>query len=339
MVEQSSVEATVFKGSKDGSLKESKIRLGPLKGDQVIVKITHSGLCGTDVHYCSVDQGLGHEGAGLVEEVGPDAHTLKKGDRVGFGYLHSSCGHCRQCFVGFETFCPSRVMYGEGDFHLGSLASHTVIREAFLFQTPASIPSEYAAPLQCGGATVFNALETYGTRPTDRVGVIGVGGLGHLAIQFASKMGCEVVVFSGTDSKKKEAMELGAAEFHATKGLSDLTQIVSKPIDCLLVTTSQQPHWGMYQSILAPSATIFPLSVSGGNLVMPYMNMIMRGLRVQGSLVAARAVHLKMLDFAARHGIRPIIETFPLDREGIEGAFARLEGGKMRYRGVLVAKE
>ena len=228
-------------------------------------------------------------------------------------------------------------MYGYGNLHQGSLASHVVWREAFLFRIPDSIASEHAAPLQCGGATVFNALETYGARPTERVGIIGVGGLGHLAIQFASKMGCQVVVFSGTDSKKEEAMKLGATEFYATKGLKELQ--ISKPINRLLVTTSQQPDWAMYQAILAPGATIMPISVSGGNLQMPYMPLIEKGLRVQGSLVAARAIHTKMLEFAAVHGIRPIIETFPLNKKGIEEAFEKLDNGKMRYRGVLVAKE
>lgn len=228
-------------------------------------------------------------------------------------------------------------MYGAGDLDIGSFATHTVWREAFLYKTPDAIPSEYAAPLQCGGATVFNALEMYGTRPTDRVGVIGVGGLGHLAIQFASKMGCEVVVFSGTDSKKEEAMKLGAKEFHATKGLKELK--VTNPIDRLLVTTSAQPDWAMYQAILAPGATIFPLSVSSGNLEIPYMPIMLNGTRIQGSLVAARAIHMKMLQFAAVHGIKPIIETFPMNKKGIEQAFEHLGQGKMRYRGVLVAEE
>lgn len=229
-------------------------------------------------------------------------------------------------------------MYGSGNLDRGSLASHTVWRESFLFKTPDSIPSEYAAPLQCGGATVFNALEMYDTRPTERVGIIGVGGLGHLAIQFASKMGCQVVVFSGTDSKKDEAMKLGATEFHATKGLKELSSSVSKPINRLLVTTSAQPDWAMYQAILAPGATIYPLTVSSGNLSIPYMPIVMNGVRIQGSLVAARAMHIKMLEFAALHGIRPIIETFPMSKGGIERAFERLGKGKMRYRGVLVAE-
>ena len=190
----------------------------------------------------------------------------------------------------------------------------------------------------CGGATVFNALETYNIRPTDRVGVVGVGGLGHLAIQFAASFGCEVVVFSGTDSKKEEAIKLGATEFYATKGAKELA--ISKPIKHLLVTTAQQPDWSIYFNILAPEATVFPLSVDPiGELKVPYMPFLLNGIRVQGSVVAPRAVLWKMLDFAAQHAIRPMINEFPLTREGIEEAFEWLEKGKMRYRGVLVAAQ
>ena len=239
-----------------------------------------------------------------------------------------------------ETFCPHRVMYGTGDFHVGSFASHAVWREAYLFEIPDSIPSEYAAPLMCGGATVFNALEMYGVRPTERVGIIGIGGLGHLAIQFAANMGCEVVVFSGTDSKKEEAMKLGALEFHAmkdVKGPEDIQNI--KPINRLLITTSAKPDYALYSSILAPGATILPLTVAEGNFEFPYMPLILMGIKVQGSVVAPRAIHNKMLEFAAVHHIKPIVEKFPLDKEGIEKAFEHLDHGEMRYRGVLVAEE
>lgn len=266
--------------------------------------------------------------------------VLNRGDRVGFGYLNYSCGRCEQCLTGKETFCPERIMYGMGDFHVGSFASHTVWREAYLFKIPDSISNEYAAPLMCGGATVFNALEMYGVRPTDRVGIIGVGGLGHLAIQFAAKMGCEVVVFSGTDGKKEEAMEFGAREFYAMKGVKSAEDLPNiKPINHLLITTSAKPDYALYTSILAPGATIFPLSVAEGNFEFPYMPMILNGFRVQGSVVAPRAIHNKMMQFAAVHDIKPMIEEFPLNKDGIEKAFEHLDHGEMRYRGVLVAQD
>ena len=231
-------------------------------------------------------------------------------------------------------------MYGLDDFNTGSFASHSVWREAYLFKIPDAIPNEYAAPLMCGGATVFNALEMYGVRPTDRVGIVGVGGLGHLAIQFAANMGCEVVVFSGTERKKEEATKLGALEFYAMKGVKgpeDLQKI--KPINHLLITTSEKPDYSLYASILAPGATIYPLSIAEGNFEFPYLPLLMMGIRVQGTIVAPRAIHNKMLEFAAVHKVKPMIEEYPLSKEGIEKAFEHLDHGEMRYRGVLVAQD
>jgi D-arabinose 1-dehydrogenase-like Zn-dependent alcohol dehydrogenase len=225
-------------------------------------------------------------------------------------------------------------MYGTAELDQGSLATCAVWKADFLFAIPDAIKSEHAAPLMCGGATVFNALQFHDVKSTDRVGIIGVGGLGHLAIQFAAAMGCEVVVFSGTESKKEEATKLGAREFYATKGLQELKV---RPIDHLLVTTSTQPDWSMYLPVMAPSGTIYPLGVSEGDLKMPYMPIIMSGLKIQGSLVAARQILREMLEFAAVHDIKPIIETFPMNVEGVESAFKKLEEGSMRYRGVLVA--
>lgn len=327
------VHFTVFKGGKEGIYEATTHReIGPR---EVLVKLTHSGLCGTDVHYKEADMALGHEGTGTVEELGSEVTTLKKGDRVGWGYLHDACGHCKQCLRGAETFCAERKLYGEADLDQGSMASHGVWKEDFLFKVPDEIASQDAAPLMCGGATVFNALQFHGVKATDRVAVLGVGGLGHLAIQFAAAMGCEVVVFSHSDNKKDEAMKLGAREFVATKGLNEFK--LSKPIDHLLVTTASQPDWNLYLPIMAPSGTIYPLTVSNDELKMPYMGVLMNGLKIQGSLVAAREIHREMLDFAAVHKIKPIVQTFPLSQEGINDAFETLENGNMRYRGVLVA--
>lgn len=223
-------------------------------------------------------------------------------------------------------------MFGYANLDQGSFAHYSIWKADYIFAIPDSIPREFAAPLMCGGATVFNVLKF--AKSTDRVGVIGVGGLGHLAIQFAAKMGCEVTVFSSTDSKKDEAMMLGATEFIATKGVSELA--VSRPIDQLLVTTSVQPNWKQFLPIMAPGATIFPLTVSQDDLTIPYMPILAGELKIQGSVVAARQVQRDMLVFAARHQIKPIIEQFPMTQQGITDCMDRLEGGNMRYRGVLV---
>jgi len=324
---------TVYKGSKDAKIVKSQTTKPDLENDQVLIKITASGLCGTDEHYKEADMALGHEGVGLVEELGPNVKDLKKGDRVGWGYEHNACGRCEKCLTGRETYCPEREMYGMANLDQGSFASHAVWREAFLFKVPDELTDAEAAPLMCGGATVFNALHAYNVRPTDRVGVMGVGGLGHLAIQYAAKMGCDVCVFSGSDNKKDEAMKLGAKEFVAMKGKDEIS--VSRKIDVLLVTTSVSPDWKIMLPVLNTNATIFPLTVSSDDFSFPQMALISNGITVQGSVVAARQVHRDMLAFSALHGIKPINMEFPLTESGIEEAMATLRDGKMRYRGVL----
>ena len=345
------VEFTIFKGSKQGKIIKSTTQK-ELKPDEVLIKVTHSGVCGTDEHFKHTDMALGHEGAGVVEarslqlmrllkliitqEVGSSVKNFRQGDSVGWGYQTGSCGHCKQCLTGHETLCPERQLYGYANHDQGSFSSKAIWKADYIYSIPSSIPREYAAPLMCGGATVFNALHSFNAKTTDRVGIIGVGGLGHLAIQFASKMGYQVVVFSSTDSKKDEALKLGADEFIATKGAKELR--VSGTIDHLLVTTSFQPDWKQFLPIMAPGGTIYPLTISPEDLKIPYMPIVAGELKIQGSLVAARQVHREMLSFAAHHQIRPIIEQFPMTAEGIEESMKKLEDGKIRYRGVIVAQ-
>lgn len=324
---------TVYKGSKGGKIVKSQTTKPDLQDDQVLVRVTASGLCGTDEHYKEADMVLGHEGVGVVEDLGPNVKELKKGDRVGWGYEHNSCGRCEKCLSGRETYCPQREMYGMANLDQGSFASHAVWHESFLFRVPDELSDAEAAPLMCGGATVFNALQEYNVRPTQRVGVMGVGGLGHLAIQYAAKMGCDVVVFSGSDSKKDEAMKLGAKEFVAMKGKDKIE--VSRKVDVLLVTTSASPDWNLMIPVLNTNATIFPLTVADGDFTFPHMGMLANGFTIQGSVVAARKIHRDMLAFSALHGIKPINMEFPLNEQGIEDAMATLRDGKMRYRGVL----
>ena len=277
---------------------------------------------------------LGHEGVGIVEAVGPACHSLKRGDHVGWGYEVDCCGHCIECLQGTETYCPDRAMYGVSNLDQGSFATHAIWRESFLYPIPQGLSDIDAAPLQCGGATTFSALQ--GIEPSDTVGVMGVGGLGHLAIQFAAKMGCHVVVLSGSERKKAEAMKLGAHEFIATKDAKKLE--VSSQINRLLVTAAVPPNWELILPIMAPRSAIYPLSVSSGNLEIPYIGLILQGISVQGSLVAPRHLHRKMLEFAAQHQIKPVVETFPMTEQGIKEAMDKLERGEVTYRAVLIPK-
>lgn len=215
------------------------------------------------------------------------------------------------------------------------MASHIVFRESFTYKLPPEISNGSAAALMCGGATVFNVLDMFNVKPTDRVGIVGIGGLGHLAIQFAAKWGCEVVVFSATEEKREQAMKFGAQEFHATTGLEKFENI--EPINHLLVTTSQQIPWDLYIPIMTLPGTIYPLTVSFEDLKIPYIPFLFSGLRVQASIVAPRVIYRRMLKFAAFHGIGAVSQEYRLDEGGIEQAMGDLREGKMRYRGILCA--
>lgn len=278
---------------------------------------------------------MGHEGVGIVEATGSDVKTMHKGDRVGWGYQTDSCGTCLQCLRGHETYCPDRAIYGQKNTDQGSFATHAVWREAFLHKVPEGMSDEAAAPLQCGGATVYAALQ--GVRPTDTVGILGVGGLGHLAIQFAAKLGCRVVVLSGSDRKREQAMQLGAHKF-IVMGKDQKSEELGDgwTIDRLLVTASAQPAWDTLLPMMSPNSQVYPLTAPSGNLVIPYAPLILQGIRIQGSLVAPRAVHREMLMFAARHNIAPIVEKFPMTVAGITEAMEKLDKGSVHYRAVLI---
>jgi D-arabinose 1-dehydrogenase-like Zn-dependent alcohol dehydrogenase len=278
---------------------------------------------------------LGHEGVGVVQELGPDVKHLKKGDRVGWGYQTNSCGHCIECLDASEIFCKDRAIYGgAASADQGSFATQAVWREAFLHPIPDAMSDEHAAPMQCGGATVYTALQ--GVRPTDTIGIMGFGGLGHLAIQFAASMGCRVVVLSGSDRKRDEATRLGAHRFLAGKDLDSPTGDDGWLLNRLLVTTSAQPDWGKIIPLMAARSDIYPLSVSSGSLEIPYMPLLLKGIGIQGALVASRAVHRRMLEFAAFHKIVPVIEKFPMNEKGIAEAMDRLDKGRIHFRAVLI---
>ncbi|ROV88197.1 hypothetical protein VPNG_10320 [Cytospora leucostoma] len=329
---------TVYKGSESGAaVKSTTTKPDELTGDLVFLRVTASGVCGTDLHYKHTDMALGHEGIGVVEATGPLCKFLKKGDRVGWGYEHDSCGNCRSCLTGMEQYCKGRELYGLSNLDQGSFASHAVWREAYLFKIPDTISDEVAAPFMCGGATVFEAMMAYDSRPTDVMGIIGVGGLGHLAIQFCNAMGAHVIVLSGSERKKDEALSLGAHEFIAIKGKTSIEP--SRLINRLFVTTSAQPDWALLAPILAPGATVYPLSVAGGNFVFPYVPLLLQGITIQGSLVASRHTQNDMLEFVALHGIKPVIQKFPMTEEGVNDALTKLDKGEVHFRAVLIPEE
>jgi D-arabinose 1-dehydrogenase-like Zn-dependent alcohol dehydrogenase len=336
-----SVDFTIFKGSATGDIVESKGTRTP-GPTEVSVKITHCGVCGTDEHYRHVDQGLGHEGVGVITELGsfvpsiaPDFHV---GDRVLMGWFQKFCGQCKNCLRGQENMCASSVMFGTGNQDQGGFGTATTWDVSALFKIPDGIESEMAGPLVCGGATVWQALYAHGAKAGDRVGIMGLGGLGHLAIQFADKMGMEVVVLSSSEAKRDEAIGFGASEFYVTGDAERLKSV--EKLDYMLVTASGTPDQSTYLPLMAPGGIIVLMTVSFDDLHLnPYSLLSGPALSVVGTSIASRQNTKDMLRFAARRGVRPQIERFPLSREGVTEAMQKLRDGKMRYRGVLVGQE
>lgn len=324
---------TVFKGSPSGKVVKAQGGKRELRPQDVVIDVAYSGLCGTDMHYRKADMVLGHEGVGVISQVGSEVKMLKKGDRVGWGYNHDACGYCDPCLQGDDIFCPDRKMYGIKDLDIGGFADRVVLNSQFVHKIPDNVSLRDAAPMQCAGITVYAAIVNAGVKASSRVGVIGIGGLGHLCVQFLHKMGCDVVVFSSSPDKEQQSKELGANEFVATKNNPKLEGI--KPIDFLFVTTSQQPDWNVYFQVMNTDGAIVPLTVNQDDMKHPYFDIVEKQLKITGSLVGKRYTHRKMLEFISRTGVRAIIEELPMTEDGLNTAVERLDKGDVRYRFVL----
>ncbi|KAF2452708.1 chaperonin 10-like protein [Lineolata rhizophorae] len=329
-------EIVVFKGSPSGKpVKTSITSKSNLEPHEVAIRVTHSGICGTDEHYLQIDMVLGHEGVGTVEAVGSGVAEIKIGDRVGFGYVRDGCGHCSWCIQGRYYYCSQSRQFGVSDFNQGSWSNFAIWPETLIQRIPDDITSAEAAALMCAGITGFIPLMRNDVRPTDRVGIVGLGGLGHLATQFASKMGCEVVVFSSSERKRGEAVKLGATEFHPVK---DLETSKPKGIDHLITTTAKHPDWRTFLNFMNPFGKVHLLAASSEDLVIPYTPVLTKELSFHGSCTYTPTEFSKMLEFAARHSIKPLVDQFPMTEEGISEALRKLGSGEIRYRGVVVVQ-
>jgi uncharacterized zinc-type alcohol dehydrogenase-like protein len=237
---------------------------------------------------------------------------------------------CPQCLAGNHNLCAtveSTIIGRHGGF-----ADRVRCNWEWATPLPATIESVSAGPLFCGGITVFNPLVQFGVRPTDRVGVVGIGGLGHLAVQFLNKWGCEVVAFTSTEAKHAEALRLGAHRAVSSKDADGLKQLAGS-LDFILVTANVTLPWELYLGALAPKgrlhfvgAVLEPVPVAAFSLIFGQKSM-------SGSPVGSPATTARMIAFCARHAIAPIIEKFPLSR--VNDALDRLRSGRARYRVVL----
>ncbi|KAK5150712.1 hypothetical protein LTR04_006743 [Oleoguttula sp. CCFEE 6159] len=248
---------------------------------------------------------------------------------------------------GYRQYCAEARGFAYGELDQGAFGDFAMWDETFVYRIPDGISSCEAAPLMCAGASVYEALDAAGTKPSDRIGIVGMGGLGHMALTFADHMGYAVTVFSNSERKMTDATAMGADEFRMLKLPGEYVNLnrataespTHSPINVLLITSNEVPDLGPLLPFLARRATIVLMTIQTKPLLVPYMSFILPGHRIIVSTEASRKNHLAMLEFADRKGIAPLVEEFPMTEAGIKLAFAKLERGEMRYRGVLVAQE
>jgi alcohol/geraniol dehydrogenase (NADP+) len=303
----------------------------------VEIQITHCGMCHTDLHLINNDFGLstyplvpGHEIVGVVSQVGGEATGLKVGRRVGVGWLAGACLVCEQCTAGRDNLCPKWQPTCVG--REGGYATHIRVDSRFAFPIPDDLPSEFAAPLLCGGITVFGPLLRHAVAGPARLGVIGIGGLGHVALQFGRALGCHVIAFSSSASKAAEAKRFGADDFVATAQPGALS-VYASSCDFLLCTVSADLPWADYLQVLRPGGKLCIVGVPDRDLRIPVLPFIIGQQSVVSGCVGSRSEIQIMLEFSARHRIRPQVELFPMNQAN--RALDRLRANQMRYRGVL----
>jgi uncharacterized zinc-type alcohol dehydrogenase-like protein len=290
------------------------------------------------VHLVDGDWGVGrypmvpgHEVVGTVADAGPEVRHLAVGQRVGVGWQRSACLECEWCTSGQENLCPKEVATCVDQ--PGGFAERIRVDGRFAFPIPDALSSEHAAPLLCGGVTVYAPLSRW-VRPSMRVGVVGIGGLGHLALQFARAMGCEVTAISTSPEKEAEARSFGAHRFIATREAKAM-HAAAQSLDFVLSTAFLSPDWKGLLRALRPNGVLCLVGAPDEPLRLEAGAILGRQLSVTTSAIGGRPAIREMLDFAARHAVVPRVQARKLAEA--DAAFAEVRKGQARYRIVLSA--
>ena len=330
-------KAWVAKAPKQAQVLET-VEIGPLGAEEVEVAVEYCGLCHSDVSILNNEWGfsqypaiLGHEVVGRVIALGSSAKGIKIGQRVGVGWNSSSCMHCHQCMSGSHNLCPEVGITTVG--HRGGFASQIRSHWAWTFPLPEKLNAADAGPLLCGGVTVFAPLHMYG-KPTARVGIIGIGGLGHMAVKFAAAYGCDVTAFTSSEKKFDEAKGFGANHVVSTRDSAAIKKLGGS-FDLLISTVNVKLDWDAIISTLAPNGRLHIVGAVMEPIPVSVFPLILQQHCVSGSPAGSPVAIEEMLNFASRHSISPQTEHFPMS--SINEAFGWLESGKASYRIVLDA--
>lgn len=316
-----------------------------LRPHDILIDIKFSGICHSDIHSAHGDWGdgifpmvPGHEIAGIVAAVGTDVTKFAVGDRVGVGCFVDSCGECEYCLRGEEQFCTKGVVatYNSLDYDgnptYGGYSQKIVVTEGFVVRIPDSLNMDVASPLLCAGITTYSPLKHWNAGPGKKVAIVGMGGLGHLAIQYAHAMGAEVTVLSRSMDKKSEALGFGADHYYATGDSATFTSLANR-FDLILNTVSANLDVDAYLSMLRVDGTLVNVGAPGKPDQYSVFSLIMGRRSIAGSLVGGIRETQEMLDFSAEHGIAPQIEVIHSDQ--VDEAYERILRSDVRYRFVI----
>lgn len=320
-----------------GKLQPFEYDPGALGDHDVEIAVEHCGICHSDLSMLHNDWGItqypfvpGHEIIGTIAAKGAHVSNLSVGQRVGLGWHAGYCMTCHSCLSGDHNLCaqPESTIVG----HHGGFAEKVRAKAASVVALPDGLNAQNAGPLFCGGITVFNPLLQYNVSPTAKAAVIGIGGLGHIALQFLRAWGCRVTAFTSSEDKKKEALAMGAHDVLDTKKPSELAAAAGR-FDLILTTVNVKLDWNAYIATLRPKGRLHFLGVPLEPLDINVFPLIANQYSVSGSPVGSPAAIATMLHFAAQHKIEPVIEVFRFDQ--INEALARLASGQAKYRIVL----
>ncbi|GIO44349.1 NAD(P)-dependent alcohol dehydrogenase [Paenibacillus apis] len=329
----------------DKSFRAAEIKRRDLDSHDVLIEIKYAGICHSDIHTAHGEWGPvnyplvpGHEIAGVVTAVGPNVSKYKVNDRVGVGCMVGSCGECENCRNGEEQYClkgniPTYAgvdQYGEPT--QGGYSTHIVVEEDFVLRIPDHIELDVAAPLLCAGITTYSPLKHWGAGPGKKVAVVGMGGLGHMAVKIAHAMGAEVTVLSQTLNKKEDGLRFGADHYYATNDPETFNKLAGH-FDLIINTVSANIDINAYFSLLTLDGTLVIVGAPGEPLSVQVFALSSRRRSFAASMIGGIRQTQEMLDFCAQHDIVPEIEVISADQ--IDEAYERVLSSDVKYRFVI----
>lgn len=312
---------------------------GVLGDEEVEVAVEYCGLCHSDLSMIDNEWGMsayplvpGHEVVGRIVALGSQVKALSKGQQVGVGWTSGSCMHCAPCIGGDQHLCGTAQATIVGRH--GGFADRVRAHWAWAIPLPAGVRPETAGPLFCGGITVFSPLMEFGITPTSRVGVVGIGGLGHMAVRFLKAWGCEITALTSSPSKHEEARALGAHRVVSSRDSKEIATIAGS-LDLVIVTANVALDWDAIIAALGPKGRLHFVGAVLEPVPVQAFALIVGQKSISGSPTGSPGSIARMLAFCARHSIEPQVEQFPMSR--VNDALAHLHAGKARYRIVLKA--